>query len=220
AFWGVRQEAARGLGKIGGESAIAALRQALRDPDARIRRSAALALGEAGGRGTPEALRRTVETDKAEDVVAAAEYSLGQLDAPGAAEFLKAQLARESRWWESVRLGALLGLAELEDPALVPVFRPYVETSHVAEVRLAALEGWSRAAPVDPTLAARLRELTNDRTTNVRALAIAKLGEMHREEDLAFLRDFAAQELDNDLAAAARSAAEEIEGFVKKDRAE
>jgi aminopeptidase N len=220
AHWGVRQEAARGLGAMGGESATAALQKALRDPDARVRRSAALALGVAAGRGTVEALRRAVETDKAEDVVAAAEYALGLLDAPGAADFLKAQLARESRWWEAVRVGALLGLGELEDPALVPVFRPYVEPTHVAEVRQAALDGWSRAAPADNDLAARLRELVNDRTTTVRDLAISKLGGMHREEDLAFLRDFAAQELDQDLAAAARSAVEQIEGFVKKESAE
>jgi HEAT repeat protein len=220
AHWGVRQEAARGLGAIGGESAAAALVKALRDPDARVRRSAALALGVAGGRGTVEALRRTVETDKAEDVVAAAEYALGLLDAPGAAEFLKAQLARESRWWEAVRVGALLGLAELEDPALVPVFRPYLEPTHVADVRRAALDGWSRAAPADNDLARRLRELVNDRTASVRDLAIGKLGEMHREEDLLFLRDFAAQELDQDLAAAARSAVEQIEAFVKKESAE
>ncbi len=219
-FWGVRQEAARGLGAMGGEIAVAALQKALRDPDARVRRSAALALGDAGGRGTVEALRRAVETDTAEDVVAVAAHSLGRLRAPGATEFLKTQLGRESRWWESVRLGALLGLAELEDPALVPVFRPYVEPTYVAEVRLAALDGWSRAAPADGALAARLRELVNDRTTNVRALAISTLGEMHREEDLAFLRDFAAQELDGDLAAAARSAVEEIEAFVKKERTE
>ena len=220
AFWGVRQEAARGLGTMGGEAAAAALQTALRDPDARVRRSAALALGEAGGRGTVEALRAAVVKDKAEDVAAVSAHALGRLDAPGAAELLKAQLARESRWWESVRLGALLGLAELEDPALVPVFRPYVDTTHVADVRLAALDGWSRASPADPALAARLRELVNDRTSNVRAAAIETLGEMHREEDLAFLRDFAAQEPDDDLAAAARSAAEEIEAFVKKEPTE
>jgi aminopeptidase N len=219
-FWGVRQEAARGLGAMAGETAVAALQKALRDSDARVRRSAALALGEAGGRGTAEALRAAVEKDKAEDVAAVAAHALGRLGAPGAAEFLKAQLPRESRWWESVRLGALLGLAELEDPALVPVFRPYVETTHTAEVRLAALDGWSRAAPADEALAARLRGLVHDRTSNVRAAAIGKLGEMHREEDLAFLRDFAAEEPDNDLAAAARAAVEGIEAFVKKEGAE
>jgi HEAT repeat protein len=199
---------------------VVALQKALRDSDARVRRSAALALGEAGGRGTAEALRAAVEKDKAEDVAAVAAHALGRLGAPGAAEFLKAQLPRESRWWESVRLGALLGLAELEDPALVPVFRPYVETTHTAEVRLAALDGWSRAAPADEALAARLRGLVHDRTSNVRAAAIGKLGEMHREEDLAFLRDFAAEEPDNDLAAAARAAVEGIEAFVKKEGAE
>jgi HEAT repeat protein len=220
AHWGVRQETARDLGEMGGEAATAALQKALRDGDGRVRRAAALGLGAAGGRGTPEALRRSVETDKAEDVVAAAELALGQLDAPGAAEFLKSQLRRESRWWEAVRVGALLGLAELEDKALVPVFREYVGPGHVAEVRDAAIDGWARAAPADPALAARLRELVRDREISVREAAIKALGDMHREADLAFLRDFAADEPDADLAAAARAAADEVEAFVRKEGAE
>ncbi len=220
AHWGLRQEAARALGTIGGEASSTALQAALRDPDARVRRAAALALGEAGGRGTAEALRRAVETDKAEDVVAVAAQGLGRLRAPGAAEFLKAQLARDSRWWDSIRLGALLGLVELEDPALVPVFRTYAEPPHVREVRLAALDGWARAAPADPALAARLRGLAKDRNMGVQEAAVTKLGEMHRAEDLDFLREMAAQELDPDLAANARSAADVIEAFAKKERAE
>ncbi len=220
AYWGLRQEAARGLGAMGGETARTALLGALRDPDARVRRAGALALGEAGGRGSVDALRRAVETDQAEDVAAVAARSLGRLHASGAAEFLKAQLARESRWWGAIRLGALLGLAELEDPGLVPVFRAYAEPSQVREVRVAALESWARIAPADPALNSRLRELASDRNMAVREAAIAKLGEMHRVEDLAFLRDFAARELDPDLAEEARSRAEEIEAFVKKGRAE
>jgi hypothetical protein len=161
-----------------------------------------------------------VEADKAEDVVAVAAKGLGRLHAPGASEFLKAQLARDSRWWDAIRLGALLGLAELEDPALVPVFRTYTVPPHVRDVRLAALDGWARAAPADPALAATLRTLASDRNMGVQEAALTKLGEMHRAEDLAFLRERATQELDPDLAANARSAADEIEAFVKKERAE
>jgi hypothetical protein len=114
----------------------------------------------------------------------------------------------------------MLGLAELEDPALVPVFREYVGPGHVAELREAAIDGWSRAAPADEALAARLRELVNDREISVREAAIKTLGDMHREADLAFLRDFAANEPDADLAAAARAAADEVEAFVRKEAAE
>jgi HEAT repeat protein len=220
AYWGLRQEAARGLGAMRGETATSALLAALRDPDPRVRRAAALTLGEAGGRGSGEALRRAVETDTAEDVAAVAARSLGRLRAPGAAEFLKSQLARASRWWDAIRVGALLGLAELEDPGLVPVFRTYVDPPHVRHARIAALDGWARAAPTDPALATRLRELTSDRNYSVREAALEKLGALHRSEDLAFLREFAAQEPDPDLAADARSAAEEVEAFVKKERAE
>ena len=116
--WGLKQEAAVDLGKIGSGS-VAALEGARGRP--RVRRAAALALGHRreGVRGG--ALRRRRD-EKAEDVVAAAEISLGRLGAPGAKEFLMRQLARSSRWWDSVRLGALLGLGKLGDPSLASTF--------------------------------------------------------------------------------------------------
>jgi hypothetical protein len=117
-------------------------------------------------------------------------------------------------------VGALLGLAELEDATLVPVFRAHLDPVQVRDVRVAALEGWRKAAPADPALASRLRELVGDRDVSVRGAALAALGELHRAEDVSFLRDFAAREPDNDLAAEARSAAEEIEAFAKKERTE
>jgi aminopeptidase N len=214
AHWGLRQEAARGLGAIGGPEATAALTSALGDPDRRVRRAAALALGEVGPGEATEALRRTVRSDPAEDVVGVAERSLGRSHAPGAAAFLEAQLGRTSRWWDTIRLGSLLGLAEVQDPALVPLFRRYLEPVYNREVRLAALDGWARAAPADDALATRCRDLTADRNPAVREAAVRQLGRMHRSDDLGFLRRLASSEADPDLAEAARSAAGEIESFT------
>ncbi len=187
AHWGLKQEAAVDLGRIGGSAGAAPLTRALANPDARVRRAVALSLGEAGETSAGGALRRAIETDRAEDVVAAAEISLGRLAAPGTKDYLTRQLSRTSRWWDSVRLGALLGLTELADPALAPVFATYTAPEYVAEVRLAALTGWEGAAPGDPELAARLRTFTSDRNRNVRLAAIQALGRLHRSEDLALL---------------------------------
>ena len=216
AHFGLRQEAALALGTIGGEDAAAALAQASTDADRRVRRAVAVALGLLSGARSVEPLRRLIATDTAEDVIGAAEVSLGKIRAPGAREVLTRQLDRESRWWDVIRLGALLGLAELEDPELVPIFRRYNGAEHVQEVRAAALQGWQRAAPEDPALGGRLRELTRDRNRQLRELALEKLEELHREEDLGFLKEFAASEPDPDLAQAARKAAETIEHFVKQ----
>ena len=161
--------------------------KALAASDPRVRRAAALALGNAGEASASDALRRAVESDRAEDVVAAAEISLGRLQAPGTKEYLMRQLARESRWWDSVRLGALLGLGKLGDPSLATTFSKYTAPGYVQDVRIAALNGWLAVAPNDPNLAANLRTLTADRNRSVRLAAIQGIGKLHRTEDRALL---------------------------------
>jgi aminopeptidase N len=213
AHWGLRQEAAEDLARVGGEGTAAALITALHDADRRVRRAAAVALGGRAGRETAEALRRVVETDAAEDVVAAASFSLGRIHAPGAREVLEKQLQRDSRWWDVIRVGALKGLAELEDPSLAATFAARTTAEDKLEVRLAALDGWLRAAPEDPRLWARLRELTADGNRKVRSDALKKLTGLHRAADLPFLRELAEGEDDPDLARAARDAAEEGGAF-------
>ncbi len=187
AHWGLKQEAALDLGRIGGSAGAAPLVRALGNPDPRVRRAVALALGEAGEVSAAQTLRRTVESDRAEDVVAAAEIALGRLRAPDAKAYLTRQLARQSRWWDSVRIGALIGLSKLGDPTLAAVFESYTGPKYVADVRLAALSGWESAAPDDPKFASSLRTLTADLNRNVRLAAIQKLGKLHRTEDVALL---------------------------------
>ncbi|MFQ5695294.1 MAG: HEAT repeat domain-containing protein, partial [Terriglobia bacterium] len=199
---------------MGGRTAVAALMAALDDPDRRVRRAAALALGESGDLSTAAALRQTIENDQAEDVTAVAARSLGRLHAPGARGFLLQQLERDSRWWNSIRLGALLGLDELEDASLAPTFRAYTDARYQRQVRVAALEAWFHAAPGDQGLATRLRELVDDRNRNLRGKALELLGKLHRADDAAFLEDFAAREPDPNLALAAREALDEIQAFA------
>jgi HEAT repeat protein len=214
--WGLRQEAAVDLGACGGPAAVDALIAASTDSDRRVRRAVAVALGAAAGELSARALRDMIENDRAEDVIGAAAAALGRMRAEGAARFLQQQLRRDSRWWNAIRTGAMLGLAELEDPALVPTFREYVIPRYQRQLRLAALDGWFRAAPEDPALAAELRRMTRDRNGNVRSDAIARLGRLHRGEDLDFLRKYAEEEPDPNLAQAARDAIEEIEAFATK----
>jgi len=217
AHWGLKQEAAMDLGRIGGSAAVTPLTQALGGSDARVRRAVALAMGQAGEASVASTLRKTIETDRAEDVVAAAEISLGRLRSAGAREYLTKQLDRSSRWWDSVRLGALLGLGKLADPSLAGLFEKYTDPSYNQQVRLAALAGWESAAPEDPKLAAKLRSLTSDRNRSVRLAAIQKLGKLHRQEDVAMLETLA-KEPDPTVAQYAREGIEETESFVGKTK--
>jgi hypothetical protein len=66
------------LGEIGGEAAVAGLRQALEDPDSDVRRHAAYALGEIGGEAAVAGLRQALE-DPVSDVRWRAAYALGKI---------------------------------------------------------------------------------------------------------------------------------------------
>jgi len=178
-----------------------------------VRRAVALALGQAGEGSAAAALRRTIEADKAEDVVAAAEVSLGRLRPNGAREYLTKQLDRSSHWWDSVRLGALVGLGKLDDASLSGLFERYTDPKYNQQVRLAALAGWESAAPEDPKLAAKLRALTSDRNRSVRLAAIQQLGKLHRQEDVALLQSLT-KEPDPTVAQFAREGIEETQSFV------
>jgi aminopeptidase N len=215
AHWGLRQEAAVDLGRMGGEGAVTALVGASADADPRARRAVAHGLAMAGGPAADAALRRMVETDAAQDVVAVAATAVGKLRQAGAREFLERLLARESSWWDALQLGAVQGLAELRDPGLGPVFERYLDPRYSRQLRQAALDGWIASAPDDARLPARLRELARDRNLGIRGAALGALGRLHRAEDVAFLREYAEAEPDENLAVAAREAAESIEAFTQ-----
>ena len=213
AYWGLRQEAAGDLGRAGGERASQALAKALADRDRRVRRAAAAALGDCGGSAAQAALRKAVESDAAEDVAAAAAISLGEIGEAGTKEFLTRQLSRESRWWDSIRFGALAGLAKLQDPTLAATFDPYTDPKYRQEVRMAALDGWRGASPDDPRLAERLRKFTSDRNRQIREDAIRRLSDLHHAEDLKLFRELS-KDPDPTVAELGREAIEEIETFT------
>ena len=215
AYWGLRQEAAIDLGSCG-EAAVPALDRALADPDRRLRRAVAIALGRAGGKVAVEALGRAISRDRAEDVVAAAEVSLARTAGSAARASLERQLSRDSQYWDVIRLGAIQGLAELGDAALAPTFEKFTNAEYVQDVRTVALAGWLRAAPEDPKLADTLRTLSRDRNRSVRESALEKLGSLHHAADAGLFRSLADSDPDPNVAAIARDALGEIEGFTKR----
>jgi HEAT repeat protein len=214
AHWGLRQEAATDLGTMGGTAAVAALVSALEDPNSRIRRAVVIALGRAGGEASARALENAINSDSAEEVIGAAAIALGKMRTASARPVLVAQLDRESRYYDVIRHSALTGLAELEDESLAPLFARYVDEPYNRYVRLAAIEGWARAAPHDAKLQRVLRILANDPDYGIRGTALDKMGELHHADDLDFLGEYAATAVDPNLQKSARTAMETIAAFV------
>jgi len=214
AHWGLRQEAALGLGTIGGSAAVAALVAGLDEANNRVRRAVAIGLGHAGGNDSAAALEKAINTDLAEEVIGAAAIALGKIGATSAREILVAQLDRKSRYYDVIRHSALAGLAELEDESLARTFERFVDTSFNHDIRQIAIEGWARAAPHDAALRRALRDLVNDPDYGIRGTALEKMGELHHADDLEFLEEYAVTAVDPNLQKLAREAAETIAGFV------
>ena len=212
--WGLRQEAALDLGTMGGDAAQVALVAALEDPDRRIRRAAVIGLGRHGSEQSAAALERVIAGDDAEEVVAVAAVALGRMQAPQAVPVLDSLMKRDARYHDLFRLAALTGLAELEDPALADTFASHVGADFSQEVRLAAIDGWLRAAPHDSRLSPALRTLAADPDNVVRGTALETLGELHRTEDREFLLEYAESAADPNLQKLARDSAETIGGFA------
>ncbi|MFW5857789.1 MAG: HEAT repeat domain-containing protein, partial [Planctomycetota bacterium] len=94
--WRVRRHAAALLGRLQGGGMSTALRDALADPDLRVRRAAAEALAAQGARGLHWRFVRVLERESADPLArAAAADALTALGAPGAAPALRDALAAE-----------------------------------------------------------------------------------------------------------------------------
>jgi len=108
----VRRVAAIGLGKVGGEPALAGLTAALDDEDKWVRRRAIQGLGRIGGEAAARALGQTLVNDPEPEVRKAAARSLGRMRSEEAFEALK---AAGSDLNFTVRQAVAQALDQLED---------------------------------------------------------------------------------------------------------
>ena len=218
--WGLKQEAALDLGRAGGARRGAGPREGPDVGASRTRACAApsaLGLGACGEASSAAALRRAIETRprggrhrRLRDLPRAASA------VPGTKDYLVRQLSRSSRWCDSIRVSALMGLGKLRGPvARRRCSTAYTDAKYVQDVRAAAVAAWASAAPDDPKLAERLRQLTSDRNRSIREDAVKRLGALHHESDLPLLRELEGDP-DPTIAQFAREGVEGTEAFVKK----
>jgi HEAT repeat protein len=139
------------------------------------------------------------------------------MHAPQSVPVIEALQGREARYHDIFRLAALQGLAELEDPALVETFAAHVGPDFSQDVRLAAVDGWARAAPQDPALSRALQTIAGDPDYTLRGSAIETLGGLHRVQDLEFLLEYADSASDPNLQKLAREAAATIQSYTGAD---
>ncbi|HXG93591.1 MAG TPA: DUF3458 domain-containing protein [Blastocatellia bacterium] len=137
-FWGVRIEAVKSLAGFKSDASRASLIEATKDTDSRIRREAIKALAEFKDAKLAGLFTKIINTDQSYFAVAEAERALGATGAPQAFEVLVSALKMDS-WQETIRAGALNGLALLKDPRAFELGVKYAAPGNAVNLRGAAL---------------------------------------------------------------------------------
>ncbi len=138
-FWGVRSEALKALGKIGGPDAEKQILAGVNDDKPWVREVAVEQLGDFGSDAAlAPRLTEIAANDKAYRVRAAALTALGSIKAPNAYEVLVAAVKSESPE-DKLRDGALEGLGALGDDRAVPLLLEWAAPGKPFDTRSAAI---------------------------------------------------------------------------------
>jgi aminopeptidase N len=181
-FWGVRKEAADALMNLTGKESRAALLEALKDSDARVRSSAVASLASSNDATLAEVYKRLLN-DKSYATVNAAALALGATRTVGAFEELS-RLVNTSSWRDKIRASALRGLAALADPRALEMGLRYAANTNPSEVRLAAYDLLGAVGKTDtrafPVLSEAFTRAVSSGSTSLSvatATALIKLGD-------------------------------------------
>ncbi|MCI0486211.1 MAG: HEAT repeat domain-containing protein [Blastocatellia bacterium] len=136
-FWAVRIEAVKAMSGFKNDRVRAALIEAARDKDSRIRREALKGLAQLKDASLAELYIRVIQTDQSYFAVAEAAKALGQSGAPQAYNVLMGALNVDS-WQETIRGGVMEGLAALKDPRALDVAFKYAVPGNPVSLRVAA----------------------------------------------------------------------------------
>src|SRR5262249_52216166 len=137
AFWAARQSAIRALAEFKSPEAEKAVLETLGDKDSRVRQASVEGLGRYKDAKLVDTFANVIKTDPSYFVVSESARALGQTGDPRAYPLLIDTMGRDS-WAETIRAGALRGLAELKDPRALETALKYAPPGNPASVRSAA----------------------------------------------------------------------------------
>lgn len=139
-FWGVRVEAAKGLGRLAGNPGREALLAGLTQPDARVRKACVDGLGSFKGNDQViKALREASQKgDASYKVEAAVLASLVRVLEKPPVDLLMDALKKPSHR-EAIRLAALRGLASSDDPKHLQLLFEWTQRGRPRDCRLEAI---------------------------------------------------------------------------------
>jgi aminopeptidase N len=214
-FWGVRAEALKSLGKIGGEDAEAQILQALSDSKPWVREVAVAQLGNL--KEDPSLVTKLTEIaagDDAYSVRGAALKSLAALKAPNAFETLSAVVKSDSPE-DVLRASALRALGVLGDDRAIPILLDWAALGRPLDTRGAAIFALARLDKQNKELTKTLLSYLNEPYFDVKFATFFALGARGDPEALPILEGLLKSgELSDDTALIVEEQIEAIEEAV------
>ncbi|MDJ1181191.1 M1 family metallopeptidase [Roseofilum sp. BLCC_M91] len=235
AFWGVRVEIAKGLGKIRLDQGFEALLPGLKDGDARVRKTVIEALGKIKTKASYKVLKSVlVNGDPSYQVEAAAARAVGAIAAikdehtpkpRKAVKLLKKVLETKAGWNEVVRSGAIAGLSQMHrSQGALEVILDYTQAGIPQALRLSAIRALGTAssgqdeAQVEQVLA-RLESLSAESFFLTQMATIQALGGMKTAKAMEILQAIAASTPDGRVQRRAEEAVQKVQKAIGSDSA-
>ncbi len=176
-FWGVRAEAARALGQIGGPGAAKQVLAALANEEPWLRAVAVGQLGNfKGDAAIAEKLEAIARSDKSYRARAAAAQAIGKSKPPNAFSLLQ-EAARSESPDDIVRNAALRALGPLGDERAVPLLLEASAPGKPIPARQAAISSLGRIQKNNQEITRRMTEYLNELYFPIRLSIVFALGE-------------------------------------------
>lgn len=178
-FWGVRIEAVKALSWLKNGASRAALLEAVKDKDSKIRRESIKGLGAFKDPKLAGLFIKIINTDPSYFAIAEAARALGESGSPQAYDVLIAAMKKES-WHDTIRAGVLGGLVALKDPRGLEAGLKHAAPPNPASLRTAAFQVLAEAGKGNDRALEILTSALKEKSFQIRLAAVqalAKLGD-------------------------------------------
>jgi aminopeptidase N len=233
AFWGVRGEVAKQLGKIKLNQATDALMVGLKDKDARVRKAVIEALSEIKTAQSYETVKNIVRSgDESYYVESLAIKSLGSIvrgnledKQTEVIEIFQQILREKSGWNEIIRSGAIGGLSNLKtSPEAADLIMEYTRLGVPQPLRLAAIRGLGTVATGQKpekleAIFAQFALILRDTFYLTQMAIITGLSEIENDQAIALLTNLAETTLDGRVKRRAEEAIKKVREKLGPDKA-
>ncbi|MEC4895202.1 MAG: M1 family metallopeptidase [Oscillatoria sp. PMC 1051.18] len=233
AFWGVRVEIAKELGKIKLDQAAKALISGLADEDTKVRRAVISSLSKFKTTESYEKIKQIAEAGDASYYTEAAAIScLGEMVAGNlkekeaeVIEFFQQVLQTRTGWNEVVRCGAISGLSKMKTcPEAVDIILEYTQPGVPQALRLAAIRGLGTVSTGQNSaklelILEQLEVIIAETFFLTQVAVVSGLEQMETEKAIAQLQALANQTSDGRVRRRAEEAVKKVQQKIGSDKA-